>query len=125
MGVGLLITSSSETSSHSHKLNLRETPPSNWLVLAFSNEIESVEKVLYGDAVFIMPDQWREAVQEAEMGDSAGMKVSQQRQKTTRFDPDRPWSCFSNLSRQNVLHRTECVLADVFATIANVRGIMF
>jgi hypothetical protein len=43
--------------------------------MASSNETSSVEKALDGDAVLIMPDQWRETVREAEMGDSAGVKV--------------------------------------------------
>jgi hypothetical protein len=60
--------------------------------LASSNEIASIEKALDGDAVLIMPDQWREAIQEAEMGDSAGVKVRKQRHNMKCFDPDRPWS---------------------------------
>jgi hypothetical protein len=77
-----------------HKLNLKESPPSNWFALASSNEIASIEKALDGDAVFIMADQWREAVQEAEMGDSAAAKVSKQRRNMTCFDPDQPLSHF-------------------------------
>jgi hypothetical protein len=46
--------------------------------------------------------QWREAIHEAEMRDIAGVKVSQQRQNLPRFDPDRPWSSFSNPSRENI-----------------------
>jgi hypothetical protein len=60
--------------------------------LASSNEIASIEKALDGNAVLIMSDQWREVIQEAEMGDSAGVKVRKQRQNTTCFDPDRPLS---------------------------------
>jgi hypothetical protein len=58
-----------------------------------------------------MPDRWREAVQETEMGDSAGVKVSKQRQNTTSFDPDRRWSRSRNPNRQNVPRRPECVHA--------------
>jgi hypothetical protein len=38
------------------------------------------------------------------MGDSAGVIVSQQRQNSTCFDPDRPWSHSWNPSRQSRLY---------------------
>jgi hypothetical protein len=77
------------TFAHKHKHNLKDRP-SDWLALPSSNEIVSVTQALDGDAVFIMADRWREAVEEAEMGDTAGVKVSKQRQNTTCFDPDWP-----------------------------------
>jgi hypothetical protein len=64
-----------------HKLNLTKPQPSGWLALDSSNETASIEKALNGDSVFIMPDGWRDAVQEAEMGDFSGVKVDEQRQK--------------------------------------------
>jgi hypothetical protein len=48
------------------KRSLKELSPSDWLGLASSNSIVSIGKVLDG-VVRIMPDEWREAVQEAEM----------------------------------------------------------
>jgi hypothetical protein len=42
--------------------------------LASSNEIASVKKALDGDAVLITSDRWHEAVQEAEVGDNAGVR---------------------------------------------------
>jgi hypothetical protein len=35
-------------------------------------------------------DPWREALQETEMGDSADMTLSKQRQNSTCFDADQP-----------------------------------
>jgi hypothetical protein len=49
-------------------------------------------KVLDGYALLIMSDQYGHAVYKAEMGDSAGLKVSKQRQHPTHFDPDQPES---------------------------------
>jgi hypothetical protein len=46
---------------------LKEPLPFNWLVSASSNWIASVGKILDGAAVFVMPEQWRETIQEAEM----------------------------------------------------------
>jgi hypothetical protein len=43
-------------------------------------------------SVMVSEDQWRETVQETEMGDIAHMKVGQQRQNMKYFDPDRLWS---------------------------------
>jgi hypothetical protein len=37
-----------------HKLNLKELPPSDWLALASSNKIASVEKTLDSYAVLVM-----------------------------------------------------------------------
>jgi hypothetical protein len=75
-----------------HKLSLKGLRPSDWLALASSNEIAFVKKALDRGFVLIMPDQWREAVQEIEKGDSASVKVRKQRQNTTCFDPNRPQS---------------------------------
>jgi hypothetical protein len=46
---------------------LKESPPSNWLALASSDWIAFVGKPSDGAAVFVMPAQWRELAQEAEM----------------------------------------------------------
>jgi hypothetical protein len=54
---------------------LKDPPPSDWLALLFSIWIAPIEKAL-NCAVLIMPDRWRKAAQEAEMGDSAGVKVN-------------------------------------------------
>jgi hypothetical protein len=43
-----------DTFTLAHKLNLKEPLLSDWLALASSNEIASVEKVLDGDTVFIV-----------------------------------------------------------------------
>jgi hypothetical protein len=48
-----------------HKLSPKEPPPSDWPALASSNWIVSVGKALDGAAFLIMPDRWRETVQEA------------------------------------------------------------
>jgi hypothetical protein len=72
--------------------------------LVSSNETASIEKTLHGDAVV-----WKCLVQEAEMGDRAGVKISKQRQNMTCFDPDRPSSHFWNPNCQNVSYRAECV----------------
>jgi hypothetical protein len=42
------------------------------------------------------------------MEDNVGMKVSKQRQKTTPFAQDRPWSHSRNSNHRNVSHRPEC-----------------
>jgi hypothetical protein len=36
--------------------------------------------------------EWHQAAKEAQMGDSAGVKVSKQKQNPAYFDWDRPWS---------------------------------
>jgi hypothetical protein len=105
----LSITSSAETFSHLHKLNLEEPLPSDLLALTCSNWIVSVGKALDDDTILIMSDRWRKAFEEAEIGDIAGVKVSKQRQITPSFNPDQPWSHFSNPSRQNVSDHAECV----------------
>jgi hypothetical protein len=66
---------------------LEKPPPSDWLALTSSNWNASVEKASDGDTVLIMPDQWRELIQETEMSDSAGVKASQRKQNPTCFDP--------------------------------------
>jgi hypothetical protein len=43
--------------------------------LASSNETAFIEKALDGDAVLIMADKWREAIQEAGMGDITDVKL--------------------------------------------------
>jgi hypothetical protein len=53
-----------------HKLNLKEPSSSGWLALPSLNEIASVEKALDSEDVFIMFDRWRDAVQEAETGET-------------------------------------------------------
>jgi hypothetical protein len=53
------------------------------------------------DAILIMSDEWHEAAQEAEIGDRAGVKLSQRKYNTICFDPDRLWSYFQNANRQN------------------------
>jgi hypothetical protein len=74
------------------KLNLKNPRPSDWFALASSNEIEFIETALDGDAVLVMSGRWHEAVQEPEMGNSIGVKMSKERQNITSFDLDRPWS---------------------------------
>jgi hypothetical protein len=87
-----------DTFTLAHKLNLKE-PPSDWLALPSPNETAFIEEVLNGDAVFIMADSWRETVQEGEIGENAGVKVSKQRRNTTCIDLDRPWSHLSEARR--------------------------
>jgi hypothetical protein len=45
-----------------------------------------------------------QAVHEAEMGDRAGVEISQPRQKPTCFNRDRRWSSAGKPSRQNMSH---------------------
>jgi hypothetical protein len=54
---------------------LNELQPFDWLILIYSDWIASVGKASDG-VVFVMPDRKREAVQEVEIEESVGMKVS-------------------------------------------------
>jgi hypothetical protein len=87
------ITWPCEAFSQSHKLCLKEPPPSDWLALTSSNWTASVGKALDGDAVRIKKPECD--------------TVSEKKQNTTCFDPDRTWSHSWNPSRQNVPDHSE------------------
>jgi hypothetical protein len=84
------ITSPSEYFYVHTRAQLERTRSSDCLALAFSNWIAFVGKALDCAVVLIIPGRWRNAVQEAEIGDIAYVKVGEQKQNTTCFYPDRP-----------------------------------
>jgi uncharacterized membrane protein len=67
-----------DTFALAHNFNSKESPPSDWLALAFSNWIATGGRAS-DSAVFIIPDKWREVIQGTGMGNSAGRKVKKQR----------------------------------------------